>query len=201
MVECIIDGICRDAEYEIVVEEPAPDLVSISLSGNYRRAFTAGEQFSSEGLIVTANYNDGSSSVVTNYTVDSSDVDMNTPGIYLVYVKYSENGKNAKKQYKIKVSEAKQEDGLVSITLEGNYKTVFAIGGTFNCVGLKVIAHFADGSETLLKPEEVVVDASQVNMLRRGTYTVTVSFTFKGITKSATYEVTVKNGKISKDSL
>ena len=203
-IEYSVDGQKRFADYLITVEEPTPvpDLVSISLSGSYRKMFSVGEQFNYAGLIVTAHYSDGSSEEVTGYTVDSSKVNTNATGSYPVDVRYNENGVNVRKRYTVRVIPPKVvEDDLESITLEGNYKTAFTIGETFNSDGLKVIAHFTDGSETLLKPKEFVVDASQVNMLRRGTYTVTVSFTFKGVTKSATYEVTVKNGKIGKGSL
>ena len=46
-----------------------PKLQSIELSGDYRTTFTVGEPFTSEGLIVTANYSNHTSEEVHNYAI------------------------------------------------------------------------------------------------------------------------------------
>ena len=64
-------------------------LSSITLSGMPRN-FNVGSTFSTSGLTVTANYSDGTTAVVTDYTVNSSAVNMNAAGTYTVTVSYQD---------------------------------------------------------------------------------------------------------------
>ena len=76
-------------------------LKSISVSGA-KNAFTVGEAFSSEGLKVVANYDDGSSEELTSgFAIDSSKADMSKAGSYTITVTYE--GLSA--TYQITVSE------------------------------------------------------------------------------------------------
>lgn len=97
------NGITRWTEYEIYVLENEVELESITLSGSFSQLYLLGETFSTAGLVVTANYSDGSSQVVTNYTVDSSRVNMNKVGTYTVYVTYEENGIEVMTSFTVKV--------------------------------------------------------------------------------------------------
>ena len=45
-------------------------LSSITVSGDYKTDYVEGQSFSTQGMIVTAHYSDGSSKVVTDYVVD-----------------------------------------------------------------------------------------------------------------------------------
>mgnify|MGYP003322181733 CR=1 FL=1 len=56
------DGKTVSASYEITVLKV--ELEKIELSGNYKKEYNYGDKFSSEGLIVTAFYNDGTNKVV-----------------------------------------------------------------------------------------------------------------------------------------
>jgi len=60
---------------------------SISLSGNYPTQFSVGDAFSSSGLIVTANYNDGTSAVTNNYSISAPN--MSGSGTRYVEVTYT----------------------------------------------------------------------------------------------------------------
>ena len=73
------------------VTPPEPKTVeSISVSGA-KTDFTVGDDFETTGLVVTAHYDDSSSSVVTSgYVVNSSAVDKTTAGVYTVTVTYEE---------------------------------------------------------------------------------------------------------------
>ena len=61
----------------------------ISLSGNYPRIFSLNDTFSSTGLIVTANYNNETSTTTNSYTL--SNPDMTTSGSKTIKVTYTGN--------------------------------------------------------------------------------------------------------------
>lgn len=79
---------------------------------------------------------------------------------------------------------------LDHITLSGTYQTEFNVGDTFNHEGMTVTASYA---------EEGVADADVTNLATFSGYdmsqadiqTVTVSYTEKGVTKTATYDITL----------
>lgn len=73
---------------------------------------------------------------------------------------------------------------LTSITLSGNYPTVFNVGDEFSHAGMKVMANYDDETS-----EDVTSSASfsGYNMNASGTQTVTVSYGGK----TATYDITV----------
>ena len=77
--------------YQIAVNAPAT-LVSISLSGTYPTEFGQGDAFSSEGIVVTANYDDNTTADVTANATFSG-YDMNALGEQTVTVSYE--GKEA----------------------------------------------------------------------------------------------------------
>ena len=87
--------------YQIAVNAPAT-LVSISLSGTYPTEFGQGDAFSSEGIVVTANYDDNTTADVTAEATFSG-YDMNALGEQTVTVSYE--GKEA--TYTINVVEKK----------------------------------------------------------------------------------------------
>lgn len=73
---------------------------------------------------------------------------------------------------------------LTSITLDTtNVQTTFAVGDTFNYIGLVVTAHYSDSTSSVVTPSSV----STPNMASAGNKTVTVTYE----TESATYTITV----------
>ena len=78
----------KTATYEITVNAPAT-LSSITLSGTYPTEFEQGDEFSSEGIVVTANWDDSTTSDVTADAMFSG-YDMSTLGEQTVTVSYGE---------------------------------------------------------------------------------------------------------------
>lgn len=76
----------KTATYTINVNAPAV-LTGISLSGNCPTEFEQGDDFSHDGLVVTANYDDGNSAVVTN-EAEFSGYNMSALGEQTVTVSY-----------------------------------------------------------------------------------------------------------------
>ena len=93
--------VVKTTTYNITVNAPAT-LTSITLSGTYPTTFEQGDEFSSEGIVVTANFDDNTTSDVTA-DASFSGYDMSTLGEQTVTVTYNE--KTA--QYNITVNEKK----------------------------------------------------------------------------------------------
>ena len=83
--------VTKIATYDITINAPAA-LSSITLSGTYTTEFGQGDEFSSEGIVVTANYDDDTTSDVTGRATFSG-YDMATLGEQTVTVTYE--GKTA----------------------------------------------------------------------------------------------------------
>ena len=88
-------------------ETTTVSLVSIELSGNYQTTFEQGEEFNHDGLVVTAKYSDGTSKVVTNYSITNPST--NNVGEVMVTVTYEENSTGASTAYTITVVKATLE--------------------------------------------------------------------------------------------
>ena len=78
--------VTKTATYDITVNAPAT-LLSISLSGTYPTEFGQGDAFSSEGIVVTANYDDQSTKNVTEDATFTG-YDMDVLGEQTVTVSY-----------------------------------------------------------------------------------------------------------------
>ena len=87
----------------IWVENIPITLTSITLSGDYQTTFDEGDTFTSEGLVVTAHYEGKEDTVVEDYDVDTSEVDMDKEGKYTVTVSYKENEVTVEATYVIEV--------------------------------------------------------------------------------------------------
>ncbi|MDE7106087.1 MAG: InlB B-repeat-containing protein, partial [Anaeroplasmataceae bacterium] len=77
---------------DITIVAQWKEIVSISVSGGMSE-FTVGDDFSYEDLIVTANLSDDTTKVVSDFVVDSSEVDKTKEGTYTITVSYA--GKTA----------------------------------------------------------------------------------------------------------
>ncbi len=159
-------------------------LSSISLSGTYPTTFKVGDTFSHEGMIVTANYDDNTSENVTAYATFEG-YDMSTAGEQEVTVSYTKGEVTKTATYDITVENVL----LTGITLSGDYPTTFTVGDAFSHEGMTVTANYNDNTS-----EDVTADASfnGYDMSTAGDQEVTVSYTKGEVTKTATYNITVK---------
>jgi hypothetical protein len=173
----------QTAAYLYVKEEASP-LASISLSGTYQTVFHQGDVFTHDGVVVTATYENSNTADVTN-SASFSSPDMTTIGNKTVTVSYTENNVTKTATYNITVNAPAT---LTSITLSGDYATVFTQFETFNHDGLTVTANYDDNTS---KNVTNVATYSDPDMTTAGTKTVTVTYTEKNVTKEATYEITV----------
>lgn len=158
----------------------AKTLSSISISG-YSTSFTEGDSFSFGGT-VTAHFSDSTSENVTA-SATYSGYSMTTVGNHTVTVTYTYKGTSKTATYQISVSAGT----LSSITLSGQ-TTSYVKDATFSFDGV-CTANFANGYQKVVTPTSV----SSPDMSSGGTKSVTVSYTYNGVTESASYNITVSS--------
>lgn len=66
--------------------------VLMSISSDSKLSCKVGGQIDVSSMVITATYTDGTSKEVTDYTVDTSEVNANITGNYTIHVTYVENG-------------------------------------------------------------------------------------------------------------
>lgn len=167
-------------------------LESIALSGNYQRVFNFEDYFNSNNLVVTANYTCGYSRTISrsdsNLRIISTAYNQYQAGTYTIVVEYTESGIKKVTSYDVAV----KNPALEYITLSGNYQTEYYFGDTINFDGLEVEAFFADGSSEMLSIDDVEINDYDFDPTDTGIYEIVVSYTFDGVTKSASYDVIVE---------
>ena len=138
-------GVEKTTTYNITVNAPAT-LTDIALSGTYTTTFTQGDAFNHEGLIVTANYDDGTNKIVTDDATFSTP-DMETVGKKTVTVSYTENTVTKTATYDIAVNKAPAVKKYKKVTLQSeiaegyNYLIVYdthAFAGVSSGIGSQV---------------------------------------------------------------
>ena len=166
--------------YKVNASSTAKTLSSISLSDKTTE-YDVGEEFVKP--TVTANYSDGTHADVTS-SATCTGYNMNTAGNYTVTVSYTESGTTKTATYSISVVEPVKT--LVSISVS-NQTTSFILNSNFNFGGT-VTASF-DNGDTLNVTNSATY--SGYDMSTVGNQIVTVSYTYSGVTKTATYQITV----------
>lgn len=141
------------------------------------------DTFDNTGMIVEAFYSDGTHKPISNYTWEPTRA--LTEADNTITISYSEDGVTAKTYQDITVGEAPD---LVSIAITNPPdKTVYKLNEYFDRTGMIVTATFADGKSRIVSGYTV----SPNGALGKTDTIITVSYTRKGITKTATQEITV----------
>ena len=171
-------GVTKTTTYQITVKTPAT-LSSLSKTGSLSKtSYYDGDAFDSTGLTITATYSDSTTKNVT------SDIAWTpsplTAGTTSVVGSYG--GKT------ITISGITvQSLTLSSIAISGQ-TTTYIVGDVFSFDG-SVVATYANGSKKQV--EATSVDESGINMSSEGNYSVRVFYSENGITRSATYTISV----------
>ncbi len=173
-------------------DEPTPDpepsdaeLTAIAVTAPTKTEYAVGDEFDPSGIVVTAEYSDGSSKTVTGYTL--SEPDMSTAGEKTVTVTYSEGGVTKTAAVKIVVQAPPEPEKTlesVEITTEPTLKT-YTVGDTLDTAGMVVTAKYDDGSAETVTDYTVFPDS----FTEAGQIVVTVSYGGK----TDTFTVTVGN--------
>ncbi len=166
----------------------AKTLSSISVStAPTKTTYTAGEYFDPTGLVITRTYSDATSDTysyddhTSEFTFSPTTSTALTTSNASVTITYS--GKSCNQAITVNAAAVKT---LSSISISGQ-TTSFTIDDSFSFGGT-VTANFSDSTTS-----DVTASAtfSGYNMSVAGNYTVTVSYTYSGTTKTTTYSITV----------
>ena len=180
----------------ITIEVVSKELSSIAVkTAPTKTVYETGEFFNPAGLVITATYDDASTKDIayanspSKFTFDPTTSTQLTKSHTSVTITY--NGKSTSQAITVK-----DPVTLSSISISG-YTTAFVEGDTFAFGGI-VTAHFSDNSS-----ENVTSGATFTgyNMTEVGQHEVTVSYTFKGKTETAKYNINVSEGTLSSISL
>lgn len=157
-----------------------------------KTVYESGEYFNPTGLVITATYSDNSTTDISyanassSFTFSPSTSTALTTSNTSVTITYG--GKSCSQP--ITVSQAVT---LSSISLSGSYKTAFVEGDEFSYGGI-VTANFSDGSYTDVASSATFTGYNLTNI---GNQTVTVSYTFKNVEATKTYNINVAAGILS----
>ena len=150
-----------------------------------------GDTFDPAGMTVTATYNSGKTENITNITAQNAQGVSWTPKEGLtgsttkITITYQD------KTAEVPVTVQKVE--VTGITVTGPDKINYTEGETFDPTGLTVTAYYNDGTSA-----QVTEDCTYSNEpLAAGQQTVTISYTYNGVTKITSVSVTVKAKSIT----
>jgi len=152
-----------------VIDVPSGVLIdSISITEYPKKTtYYVNEEFDPDGLIVKADYNNGSSNYVFEYSLNKPI--MSATGTKTVTINYL--GKTA--SFDITVNPAPVGVSLSSISVTQNpVKTSYYVNEAFNPAGLVVTANYSDG----LTRHVTGYSLSTPDMSKTGTKTITVTF-------------------------
>lgn len=123
-------------------EEEEVTLSSISLNtDNVTKTFTVGDTFSFEGLVVTANYSDESTEILSYGDYSVSSPDMSTSGQKTVTVTYGEKSAS----YNITVNAAAKTLSSIAVSTAPT-KVTYTVGEYFSPTGLVIRRNYSDSS-------------------------------------------------------
>lgn len=152
-----------------------------------KTTYTQGETFDPAGMVVTATYSNGATLKCTGYSYEP-----NTPladGTTKVTIRYTEGGVTKTAEQTITVIHRLTK---IEITAQPT-KKVYEYGDSFQSAGMVVKATYSDGATANVTG----YSCSPATLNTVGTQTITVSYTERNVTKTATTSVTVNRKTIS----
>lgn len=166
-------------------------LTSIQASGNPTLKYSAGQNFNTNGLVVTAFYSDGTKEEVTSFiTHNGYNLQPATTKVDIFYT-----AGMVTKSTSISITVSKK---LNSINVQHlpNKTTGYYVGENLITSGIQVVAYFSDGSTADITGQ---VTLSNHTSLTAGWTPVTVSYTFEGVTCTTNFQVHAEERTVPKE--
>ncbi len=184
-------------EIEIVKEASVTEktLSSIKITKDpTKTVYIEGEKFDKAGMEITAEYSDGTSKVITNYTCEPTETLKLTDKI--ITIKYTENGTTKTVEQKIKVQEDEagenddqSEKKLTSIEItKAPTKTEYKKDEKFDKTGMEVKAKYSDGSSKVIT-DYIYTPTEKLKVTDK---VVTIKYTENGVTKTVEQKIKVQ---------
>ncbi|MCM1194873.1 MAG: bacterial Ig-like domain-containing protein [Corallococcus sp.] len=183
------NGVTKAASFTVTVKTVsviAPTLTSISATYNGGEIYV-GDTLNKSDFAVTANYDNGTTQTVTDFTLT---YDFSTSGDKTVTVGYTNGVTTKTKDVAVTVKSVSVVDPtLTSITATYNGGNI-EVGGKLSSADIAVTAYYSDGSSKTVTNFSVGGFSSTT----AGSQKVTVSYTDGGETKNCFVDVTVIDG-------
>lgn len=151
-------------------------------------SYDQGDELDLTGISVTATYSDLSTADVTEdctFTPADGTV-LSEGGTVIVYVTYEENGITKSTSFEVTVAENVLES--ITITVLPT-KTSYDQGESLDLTGIVVTANYAGD----ITSRCTFIPANGDTLSDVGTQAVTVAYSEKGVTKTATFDITVED--------
>jgi predicted CoA-binding protein len=151
-----------------------------------KTVYMVGESLDAAGMVVTATYSDGSVSAVIGYTASGFD-SSEAVGTQTVTVRYTYEGVTQTTDFTVSIVASPKTLTAIDITTPPR-KTVYLVGEILDTTGIAVTATYSDESTEEVSGYTVTgFDSSEAV----GTQTITVRYTYGGVTKTATFTVSI----------
>lgn len=150
-----------------------------------KTTYSVGETFDSTGMIISAKYQNGSTQVITGYTITDGTI---TEGQTYVTISYKDTAtsKTFTTTQNIFIGTAAKTLQSISITTPPT-KIVYAPSTAFQTEGMVVTAHYSDGTSKEVTDYTVTNGSS----LTSSQTSVTISYTENDITVTTTQDITI----------
>ncbi len=183
------EGVTRSTELAIIIKPASITKIEVTVPEE-DTDYIAGTALRTDGIKVIAEYNDGRRADVSLFA-EYSGYDMNVLGNQTVTVSYTENGETKTADFGITVHNWLISIAIVALPTQRTY----ILGSQFDPAGIRVTALREDN-----KGEDVsaLVTYSGYDMNTEGVQTVSVSYTENGVSKSDSFQITVKNASLSR---
>ena len=177
------DSGIRDFAHFYIV--PSADVTSIEVTtAPTKTEYMAGETFDPTGMVVTATFDDGSSQVVTDYTLNPDTTTPLTADVESIEISYTYDEKTVTTTQPITVTERTVQS--IEITTNPT-KTSYVVGQKFDPTGMVVTAVYDNGD-----PADVTSECTfSPSVFEQAGEAVTVTVTHTPSQKTATLTVNV----------
>ena len=164
---------------------PSADVTSIEVTtAPTKTEYMAGETFDPTGMVVTATFDDGSSEVVTDYTLNPDTTTPLTADVESIEISYTYDEKTVTTTQPITVTERTVQS--IEITTNPT-KTSYVVGQKFDPTGMVVMAAYDNGD-----PADVTSECTfSPSVFEEAGEAVTVTVTHTPSQKTATLTVEV----------
>ncbi len=188
VVDAVFDSKAHQAGNIILVaaalQGDPVELDGITVKAPDKVEYMVGDKLNLDGMQVLANYTYGADKEVGGYRVEGFDADK--PGKQTLTVTYTEGENTQTATFDITVV----QPILSSLSVSPPAKTEYALNEPFEHSGMSVTAHYENRSDRGIT--DFILTGYDTSV--PGKQTVTVSYTEYGVTKTATFDITVAAG-------
>lgn len=174
----------------VTIPSGSKTVVSITATKT-KTSYYTDETLSTADITVTATYSDSSTANVSSSAVyDTSNVDLTTEDTYTIGISYTYGEDTVTTSVQVTSTERPATKTLASISATKT-TTSYTVNQTLSTSDIVVTATYSDNTTATVSG--AVFDTSGVDMTTAGAYTIGVSYTEGGVTKTTTVGIAVSS--------